>query len=215
MAEFQPEYQERLAKAVNQKSRLFPFGRGILRVLKIAFRNLFRKHIVIEYPHVKYDLPPRARYAVRMKYDKDGAHKCTACLICQNTCPDYIIRIDVETGEDRSKFIRRWEYQQGSCMMCGLCVESCPFDAIRMSHEYELAHADPALLSIDLLENVAAARRPQRQAPPASADANAADVRGPGSAQTRAEAASELIDNEGLAASAVKSSGLERGEGYA
>ena len=163
MSEFQPAYQKRLADAIAKKKGHVPFGKGLIGVFRMAFRNLFRRHIVIEYPHVKYNLPSRARYAVRMELDKAGNHKCTACLICQNTCPDYIIRIDVETGEDRSKFIKRWQYQQGGCMMCGLCVEACPFDAICMSHEYELAHAGADGLSIDLLTDVPAASRQSRQ----------------------------------------------------
>jgi len=28
------------------------------------------------------------------------------------------------------------------CMNCGLCAEFCPFDAIRMGHNYELAAGD-------------------------------------------------------------------------
>jgi len=163
MSDWQPEYQKRLAKAQKRKIVPFPFGFGIFKTFKIAFRNLFRPNIVIQYPCQKYELPPRARFAVRMKYDDQGNHKCRACMICQNTCPDFIIRIDVETGEDRSKFIKRLEYQQGACMMCGLCVEACPYDAILMSHEYELAHAGAAGLTIDLLENVPAVIPPARQ----------------------------------------------------
>jgi len=162
MSDFQPQYQERLAKAINKKKNLIPFGIGFFKVIKIAMINLFRKNIVVQYPRERYELPERARYALRMKYDDEGNHKCRACLVCQNTCPDYVIRIEVETAPDRTKFIKRFAYQQSSCMMCGLCVEACPFDAIRMSHEYETAHSDPALLSIDLLEDVPATVAPPR-----------------------------------------------------
>jgi NADH-quinone oxidoreductase subunit I len=98
-----------------------------------------------------------------MEFDDAGETKCTACLICQNTCPDYIIRIDFTMDEERHKFIHQFEYQQGACQMCGMCVEACPHDAIRMSHEYELAHAGPEELTIDLLRDVAAARPPRRK----------------------------------------------------
>ena len=81
-----------------------------------------------------------------MKYDEEGRHKCTGCRACEKACPDYIIRLDITTDEDRSKYIDRWHYEIGACMMCGLCVEACPFDAIRMGHDYELAVTDPALL---------------------------------------------------------------------
>ncbi len=66
------------------------------------------------------------------------------------------------TAEDRSKHIDHWRYEIGACMMCGLCVEACPFDAIEMSHDYELARIDPASLTVDLLTDVAAAQPKRR-----------------------------------------------------
>ena len=77
------------------------------------------------------------------------------------------------TAEDRSKHIDHYRYEIGACMMCGLCVEACPFDAIEMSHDYELARIDPATLTIDLVTDTPAAvgqaqARPQppRRTPP-------------------------------------------------
>ncbi len=54
------------------------------------------------------------------------------------------LELDVTTAEDKSKHIDRFGYEIVRCMMCGLCVEACPFDAITMSHEYELAVTDAA-----------------------------------------------------------------------
>ena len=72
--------------------------------------------------------------------------------------PDYVIKLEVTQREDRSKHIDRYVYEVGACMMCGLCVEACPFDAIYMSHEYELATVQHAAdLSRVLLEDVDAA----------------------------------------------------------
>lgn len=138
------------------------YGKGILRSMWIAYKNLMRPVITVQYPHEKVELPERSRWAVAMKLDEAGEHKCTACLACERACPDYIIQIDVTTGEDRSKHIDRWHYEVGACMMCGLCVEACPFDAIWMSHEYELARTDPADLAYDLLFDVDAAK-PKRK----------------------------------------------------
>jgi NADH-quinone oxidoreductase subunit I len=148
---------------------------------------MFRGPITVQYPKEKLVLPERARWAVQMKLDDEGRHKCTACLACEKACPDYIIKIDVTTGEDRSKHIDAWNYEIGACMMCGLCVEACPFDAIEMGHDYELARANPDELVVKLLDDTDAAKpkrkaaepRPERPAPadaPAAADAPAEEA---------------------------------------
>jgi formate hydrogenlyase subunit 6/NADH:ubiquinone oxidoreductase subunit I len=75
-------------------------------------------------------------------------------------------------------------------MMCGLCVEACPFDAICMSHEYELAVTDSAGLMEYLVVDADAAtnarHKQERELAEAavgavglaatSADANGGDV---------------------------------------
>lgn len=137
------------------------FPSGIFGAMKIAILNLCRPNIVIQYPKQRYTLPPRARWALRMKLDENGNHKCAGCMLCERACPDFIINIEVESDEERNKTIKRWEYQQGACMMCGLCVEVCNFDAIEMSHEYELAHASAEELTMDLLVDVPVARKPR------------------------------------------------------
>ena len=144
------------------------YGAGILKSMRIAFRNFMRPPITVQYPHEKLELPERSRWAVRMKYDENDDHKCTACLACERACPDFIIKIDVTTGEERSKHIDLWRYEIGACMMCGLCVEACPFDAILMSHEYELARIDPNALVEDLLVDVPAVGPKRRAAAPAA-----------------------------------------------
>jgi formate hydrogenlyase subunit 6/NADH:ubiquinone oxidoreductase subunit I len=77
-------------------------------------------------------------------------------MTCVKTCPDHVLALDVTTKEDRSKHINRFSYQLGACMMCGLCVEACPFTAIAMSHDYELARTDPCTLEYDLITDTPA-----------------------------------------------------------
>lgn len=133
------------------------WGQGLINGLIISLRNLRRGPITVQYPYEKLDLPERARWAVRPKYFADGSPKCTACMTCVRTCPDYILSLDVETREDKTKHINYFGYEIGACMMCGLCVESCPFDAIRMGHDYELAVWERSGLKEALLADVDAA----------------------------------------------------------
>lgn len=141
--------------------KFFPVG--MFKTMRIVLKNLFRPNITLMYPHERWELPENARWAVEMKYDEDGNHKCTGCLICQRTCPDYIIDIDVKTDEDKNKTIKSWKYQLGACMMCSLCVEACPFDAIQMGKDYELAFTDKENITLEYLSNVPVAK-PKRAA---------------------------------------------------
>jgi NADH-quinone oxidoreductase subunit I len=151
-----------MSRVFNEKKR-FPrwFPTGMFLSLFVAFKNLFRPAITVRYPHVRSHIPERARWAVEIAYAKDGTHRCTACRICEKECPNFLIDLDIETAEDRSKLIKRWYYRRGGCMMCGLCVEACPFDAIKMGHDYELAHASPDLLEYELLSNSPAYKKPR------------------------------------------------------
>jgi NADH-quinone oxidoreductase subunit I len=115
------------------------WGLGIVNGLAITMRNMLRGSMTVQYPEQRLEIPERARWTVMHRFNEDGTPKCTACLICVKECPDHVLRIDVSTKEEGGKHIDAYVYELGACMMCGLCVEACPYDAIEMSHEYELA----------------------------------------------------------------------------
>jgi len=141
------------------------WGAGLINGLRITMRNMLRGPITLKYPYEKLELPERSRWAVAPKFDPSGNPKCTACMACVRACPDHILDLQFETAEDKSKHIEHFRYEVGACMMCGLCVETCPFDAIEMSHDYELAVTEPDELVYDLLTDVdAASPRAKREA---------------------------------------------------
>lgn len=181
------------------------WGTGILTGLRITMRNMLRGPITVKYPYEKLELPERARWAVTPTYDEDGAPKCTACMACIRACPDHILDLEVTTREDKSKHIDSYTYELGACMMCGLCVEACPFDAIEMGHDYELATTSPEGLTIDLLRDIDAASvkrsRPADAAAPAdkprpAGDTSPADAAAPAEEPRPAET-TEPDDNKG------------------
>ncbi len=143
------------------------WGTGILNGLRITMRNMLRGPITVQYPYEKLELPERARWAVTPLFDEDGVPKCTACMACIRACPDHILDLEFTTGEDKTKHIEHYSYEIGACMMCGLCVEACPFDAIRMGHDYELARTSADELTYDLLTDVDAAPVKRAAAPAA------------------------------------------------
>jgi NADH-quinone oxidoreductase subunit I len=137
------------------------WGTGILNGFRITMRNWMRGPMTVQYPEQRLELPERARWTVTPKFNEDGTPKCTACLICEKECPDHVLRLDISKLEDGSKHIDKYVYEVGACMMCGLCTAACPFDAIYMSHEYELATPELSDLSRVLLEDVDAYVRPK------------------------------------------------------
>lgn len=151
------------------------WGKGLINGLRLSLKNAMRGPITVQYPYEKLEIPERARWAVRPKFFDDGSPRCTACMTCVRTCPDHVLSLDVETREDRSKHIEAFGYELGACMMCGLCVEACPFDAIKMSHEYELAVTDRTALVENLLQDVDAATNARHKAEKETMAAGSAD----------------------------------------
>jgi NADH-quinone oxidoreductase subunit I len=65
-------------------------------------------------------------------------HRCTACGICINACPNHSIDVEkmVDEAGKPERRAAKYSYNLATCMFCNLCVEVCPFAAIIMSDEY-------------------------------------------------------------------------------
>ena len=155
------------------------YGLGVLKGFGITIKNMFRPAITVQYPEQRLVIPKRARWAVRQKMDEDGVPKCTACLICVKECPDNVLRVFTSAKDGGGKRIDAYVYEVGACMLCGLCVAACPYDAIEMSHEYELATRNHDNLVRVLLRDVDAApipRKPREDAPAPTGGTEATDA---------------------------------------
>jgi len=99
----------------------------------------------IQYPEERRLLPERFRYIPMLIFDTEvGEDRCTACGICAKVCPPQCIWI-VRDMDDAGKPVTRpaeFYIDAAVCMSCSFCTEFCPFDAIRMNHDYELAVYD-------------------------------------------------------------------------
>ena len=47
--------------------------------------------------------------------------------------------LQAEGKSKRRKIIESFEINFGRCILCGMCVDVCNFDAIEMSHQHELS----------------------------------------------------------------------------
>jgi formate hydrogenlyase subunit 6/NADH:ubiquinone oxidoreductase subunit I len=119
--------------------------------LWVTLVNLLRRKATVNYP-----LPgtPQFNYRPRPGYRGDfglitnretGRLNCTACLSCERICPDKCIHV-VPEGKGKERHPTEFYVDLGLCQFCWLCVESCPFDAITMTPDYEQAVDDPRKL---------------------------------------------------------------------
>jgi NADH-quinone oxidoreductase subunit I len=118
---------------------------GIAARRKADTRGIF----TIQYPEEKMPVPENFRYVPILLYEEneegEKEYRCTACGICSKVCPPQCIwivrKINPETERpvpDPAEFYIDIDI----CMNCGFCAEFCPFDAIKMDHDYELSNYD-------------------------------------------------------------------------
>lgn len=101
--------------------------------------------LTIQYPEEKRLLPERFRYIPMLIWDTElGEDRCTACGICAKVCPPQCIWIVRDSDANGKPVARPAEFyiDAAVCMSCSFCTEFCPFDAIKMNHDFELAVFD-------------------------------------------------------------------------
>jgi len=118
-----------------------------LRGLATTLRWLLRKPVTAHYPD--QHLPVQDRYmgfpALLWDVTADEPF-CTGCMVCVRECPTQCMTAvmhdnpkAVDGTSHRRKIIETFEINLNRCILCGICVDVCNFDAIEMSHEHELA----------------------------------------------------------------------------
>ncbi len=109
----------------------------------ISMRNFLRPKLTEQYPENRGEKVyfERFRAILTMPHDGENHHKCTACGICMNNCPNGTITVTGRTETDPSgkprRVLERHLYDLGSCTFCALCTTACPFGAIEFTNEFE------------------------------------------------------------------------------
>lgn len=101
----------------------------------------------VEYPEQRLPLPENARSFPMLVFDGDDPEqglRCVACKICEKECPPQCIYIVLERNErgKPQKHPQVFDLDLAVCMSCQICVEVCPFDAIKMDTAFELSATD-------------------------------------------------------------------------
>jgi len=122
---------------------------GFIEGLAVTIKTAFRKPVTEQYPDPDKRHQVAERYmgfpALLWDYDVPEPY-CTGCMVCVRACPTQCMTAQMTdnpklaTEESRRrKIIEEFEINLGRCILCGICVDVCNFDAIEMSHEHELS----------------------------------------------------------------------------
>jgi NADH-quinone oxidoreductase subunit I len=92
-------------------------------------------------------VPDRSRGTIVLHEDS-----CTSCMVCARECPDWCIYIDShketelateEGARPQTKFVLdRFAIDYALCMYCGICIDTCPWDALSWSADIDQSAAD-------------------------------------------------------------------------
>ena len=118
-----------------------------LRGMLITIRWLFRKPVTAHYPDQHLPVQPRYMGFPALLWDETSSEPfCTGCMVCVRECPTQCMTAVMYDNPNfaggtshRRKLIRAFEINFNRCILCGICVDVCNFDAIEMTHEHELA----------------------------------------------------------------------------
>ena len=112
-------------------------------------KSALRKPVTAQYPEPskRLDIDNRFMGFPALLWDGEvGEPYCTGCMVCIRACPTLCMSAEMkdnplhaEEKSRRRKIIDTFEINLGRCILCGICVDVCNFDAIEMSHEHELS----------------------------------------------------------------------------
>ena len=142
---------------------------SLLVGLKITGREFTRPQITVHYPRRAVDTLPTYRGHIELvgKPKQPEVPRCITCMLCASVCPSSCIRIkkakppppekaaptppahangplvEPERAPPPKKKVVKtpgvFTLDYTLCSLCGLCVQSCPVDALRFSTDVYLA----------------------------------------------------------------------------
>lgn len=116
------------------------FGLGVAKGMLTTISHLVRTPVTIQYPEQRLDMPIWTRGRPRLIFEIDtGELRCTACGACALACPVDVIKIEQHPSPIKGKVLDRFDIDMAGCIECALCVEACPFRAITMAPDFEMA----------------------------------------------------------------------------
>jgi len=185
--------------------------------MSVTFATMFVRKETVQYPEVDItsDEAFRERYKGSLMAMPDNYRgvlrldpgRCTACQICQRTCPIECIVIETAKCDKsrpadadgnpvlnrftqkeaiKTRALTRFDINIAKCMFCGLCEMACPTSALRHTKQFEMnrfSQAELVLRFVSETEKSAVEKR-------------AAEIDAEAAAQKAAKAAKETKENQ-------------------
>ena len=123
--------------------------------LTVTFKEFFSPTVTVQYPYEKLEMSDRYRGHIQLIGDEEGKPNCIVCMMCQRACPSDCISLSGKKEEgQKKKSLSSYMLDFTKCSLCGSCVESCNFNALEFSKEYNLASTRREDFTIDLLKRL-------------------------------------------------------------
>ncbi|PID71840.1 MAG: NADH-quinone oxidoreductase subunit I [Desulfobulbus propionicus] len=131
-------------------------SKSLLIGLKITARQFFKPVVTENYPYTVPEMTERFRGHIELIGDEEtGKANCIACMACQRACPSGCITVAGKKFEgEKKKTVTKYILDFTKCSLCGSCVESCKFNAIGFSKEYNLVSFDKNDFIMDLVKRL-------------------------------------------------------------
>jgi len=129
--------------------------KSLLTGMTVTGRYFFSPGEIVtqKYPENRKTLKMYDRFKgeVIMPHDANNQHRCTGCGICEINCPNgsiEIISTKIDSPEGKKvRIIDKHIYHLSMCSFCGLCVKTCPCNALTFGQEFEHAVFDRTKLT--------------------------------------------------------------------
>jgi len=128
-------------------------GTGIVNGMVQTAKNFLgsfhdaERMVTVQYPEQRLPIKENYRnfpFLVHDGNDPDAGLRCVACKTCETECPAECIFIEMlrDPAGKPAKRPKVFDIDISVCMGCQICVEVCPFDAIKMDQIFEIATTD-------------------------------------------------------------------------
>lgn len=121
----------------------------------ITFKEFFKPTVTVSYPYETLTMCDKYRGHIELISNEEGKSNCVVCGLCERACPsDCISLAGVKPEGEKKKVLTKYILDFTKCSLCGSCVESCNFNAIEYSKEYNLASTRKEDFIFDLLKRL-------------------------------------------------------------